>query len=874
MNTNRSNNLIDIYTSHQSKVSDKWEIYLTEYDRLFFPFRNKSVNLLEIGIQNRGSLEIWAKYFSNANLLIGCDIDKKCLNLKYENPSVEIVVGDATTDNTKNTILNYTKEFDIIIEDGSHISNHIIKAFLDFFPLLKEDGLFIVEDLHCSYWKDWEGGLYFPYSSMSFFKLLTDIINFEHWGIDKNITSYLEGFAQEYNLKIDENLFSFIHSVEFVNSMCIIKKAQPRKNICGKRYIVGTVASVSADPLQVKNTISEAPNQDNNFWSMIKQRPSENYLVLLEQIQKKDQQIQYWRNVANSMKNKSNINKVNTLKDNKLINHNIYQYIKPILDNTIKGDINGFAKMPLISIIMPVYNVDPKWLNLAIKSIENQWYENWELCIVDDKSTNQETINYLKSLINPRIKIKYLKNNLNISGASNEALGLATGEFIALMDNDDELTQDALYEVVKCINENDAEFIYSDEDKLEMNGASSDPHFKPSFAPDMFLAQNYISHLGVIKKDLIDKVGGFEIGLEGSQDYDLYLKVFEYTDKIYHISKVLYHWRKIPGSTASEFNSKSYAQEAGRKSLENAMKRRNIDANVLNGKYPGTYKVEYRIKDNPLVSIIIPFKDKPELLKMCIESILNKTTYKNFEIIGISNNSEENEIFDEMKRLKNLDKRVQFYEYNVPFNYSDINNHAVKNYANGKQIILLNNDIEIISPNWIEEMLMHSQRENVGVVGAKLYYPNDTIQHAGVIIGIGGAAGHAHKYFDRNHIGYFARLNLVQNYSAVTAACLMVKKSIYEEVHGLDKKDLKAAFNDVDFCLRVQEKKYRNIFTPYCEAYHHESISRGAKDTKEKIIRFYKEKDTFCKRHQKILKNGDPYYNYNLTLDRENFNLK
>jgi GT2 family glycosyltransferase len=523
---------------------------------------------------------------------------------------------------------------------------------------------------------------------------------------------------------------------------------------------------------------------------------------------------------------------------------------------------------------MPVYNVAPKWLDLAIKSLERQWYENWELCIVDDCSTNKRTIEYLKTIINSKIKIKFLRKNINISGASNEALKLAKGQYIALMDNDDELTPDALYEVVKCINKNDAEFIYSDEDKLEMNGSFSTPHFKPDFAPDMILSQNYISHLGVIRKDLIDKVGGFEIALEGSQDYDLYLKVFEHTDKICHIPKVLYHWRKVPGSTASEFSGKSYAQEAGRKSLENAMKRRKIDAKVLNGKYPGTYKVEYPIKNNPLVSIIIPFKDKPELLRMCIESILNKSTYSNFEIIGISNNSEEKEIFDEMKRLKNLDKRVQFYEYNVSFNYSEINNYAIKNYAKGEQVILLNNDIEIITSKWIEEMLMYSQRDNVGVVGAKLYYPNNTIQHAGVIIGIGGVAGHAHKYFDKNDTGYFARLNLVQNFSAVTAACLMVKKSIYEEVHGLNEKHLKIAFNDVDFCLRVQEKGYNNIFTPYCEAYHHESISRGSENTKKKKDRFRNEVLYMKRRHRLILKNGDPYYNPNLTLAREDFSLQ
>ena len=549
-----------------------------------------------------------------------------------------------------------------------------------------------------------------------------------------------------------------------------------------------------------------------------------------------------------------------------------YFYIEPTLTNEIENEIENFSKKPLISIIMPVYNVDKKWLDLAINSIKAQWYKEWEICIVDDCSTKKETKEYLENINNPKIKIKFLEKNLNISGASNRALELSSGEYIALMDNDDEITVDALYEVVKAINLKNADFIYSDEDKLEIDGRFSEPHFKPDFAKDMFLSQNYLSHLGVIKKELIEKVNGWTIGLEGAQDYDLYLKVLEHTENIYHISKVLYHWRKIEGSTALEFSEKSYAQKNGLKSLESAIERRGLKAKVINSKYPGTYKVEYEIKNNPLVSIIIPFKDKPELLDMCINSILKKSTYKNYEIIGISNNSEEKEIFELMKKLE-TDKKVSFYEYNVPFNYSKINNYAVKNYANGEHIILLNNDIEIISPNWIEEMLMFSQQKDIGAVGAKLYYPNNTIQHAGVIIGIGGVAGHSHKYFKKEDNGYFSRLNITQNLLAVTGACLMIKKTLYNKLNGLNEKDLKIAFNDVDFCLRLQEQGYQNIYTPYAEAYHYESISRGAENDTKKIERFNSEVDYMLKRHKKILEEGDPFYNKNLTLEHENFEI-
>ena len=552
----------------------------------------------------------------------------------------------------------------------------------------------------------------------------------------------------------------------------------------------------------------------------------------------------------------------------------IYRYKKPRLTKKIKKEIECFTFHPPISVAMPVYNVDAKWLQLAINSLKKQWYPYWELCIADDASSKKETVDFLTSINDPQIKIVYLKENVNISEATNAALELASGDYIALMDNDDELTVDAFYEVVKVINRSNAEFIYSDEDKLELDGSYADPHFKPDFAPDMFLSQNYLSHLGVVKKSLIDEVGGWTVSLEGAQDYDLYLKVLELTNKIVHIPKVLYHWRKLPGSTAAEFSDKSYAQEAGIKALEHAMKRRNIAAKVESGKYPGTHRVKYHITDDPLISIIIPFKDKSELLDMCINSILDKSTYQNYEIIGISNNSEEAETFEMMEKLKAKDGRVFFYEHNVPFNYSEINNHAVHEYAKGEHLVLLNNDIEIISHEWLESMLEFSQQNNIGAVGAKLYYPDDTIQHAGVIIGIGGVGGHSHKYFERSAIGYFSRLNIVQNFSAVTAACLMVKKTIFDELQGLNEKDLKIAFNDVDFCLRIGEAGYQNVYTPYCEAYHHESISRGEDDNPEKVARFNSEVDYMLERHNKILNAGDPYYNPNLTLTDENFTIR
>jgi len=552
----------------------------------------------------------------------------------------------------------------------------------------------------------------------------------------------------------------------------------------------------------------------------------------------------------------------------------VYNYLPPVWDINRESNIKRLLWQPLVSVIMPVYNVDPKWLELAVLSLQNQWYREWELCIVDDASTREDTKAYLQNLDDSRIKIMFLKQNLGISEASNRALSLAEGEYVALMDNDDELTPDALYEVVKAINRYGAEFIYSDEDKIELNGTYSDVHFKPDFSPDMFFSQNYLSHLGVMKKELIQKVGGWETGLEGSQDYDLYLKVLEQTDQICHIPKVLYHWRKVPGSTAAKFSDKSYAQEAGRSALQHTLQRRKIDAVVDNGKYPGTYRVKYTIKERPLISIIIPFKDKPELLDMCVNSILDKSTYLHYEIIGISNNSEELETFEMMKYLEGKSRKVAFYEYNIPFNYSAINNYAVSKYAKGEQIVLLNNDIEIITSDWMESMLEFSQREDVGAVGAKLYYPDDTIQHAGISVGPLRLAGHNFRHLPKDQPGYMGRESVVQNVSAVTTAMLMVKKTVYEELEGLNEENLKVAFNDVDFCLRIREKGYLNVYTPYCEAYHYESVSRGPDNTPENRERFSLELEFMQSKWHDILKNGDPYYNPNLTLEREDFTIK
>lgn len=552
-----------------------------------------------------------------------------------------------------------------------------------------------------------------------------------------------------------------------------------------------------------------------------------------------------------------------------------YRYTEPEMNENIRAEIASFSEQPLISIIMPVYNIEPKWLDLAIRSVDKQWYRNWELCIADDASTKRETVDYLEKIDHPRIKVSRLEKNLGISKASNEALKLAKGDYIALLDHDDELTPDALYEVVRIINKTHADFIYSDEDFITKEGRAIHAHFKPDFSPDLLLSHNYITHFTVIKRTLLDLPEVFRSRFDSAQDYDLFLRTTEKASHIAHIPKVLYHWRMLESSTSSGHQAKPKSVERGRQALKEALQRRKITGEVLPANLPNYYRVKRDIRGVPFVSIIIPFKDKPELLETCIGSILEKSTYKNFEIIGMSNNSEKPETYAMMKRLGSLDSRVVFHEYSRPFNYSEINNYAVRHYAHGEHVLLLNNDIEIISPDWIEALLEHSQRPEIGCVGAKLYYEDGTIQHAGAIIGLGGYVAHSHRGLPGNSHGYFNRLNVIQNLSAVTGACLMVKKALYLEVGGMDETHLKIAYNDIDFCLRIRERGYLNLFTPYCEAYHYESKSRGDDNASvEKQRRFEQEKAYLRNRHPIVETLNDPYYNPNLTLDAEDFSLR
>jgi O-antigen biosynthesis protein len=1529
-----------IFAEHTGKVSDKWTLYVSEYERHFQMYRDRPVRLLEIGIQNGGSLEVWAKYFSRAKKLVGCDIDAKCFSLRFENKKIAVVVGDANCDEIEQRILAKSASFDLIVDDGSHRSSDIVRSFARYFKHLSDDGLYVAEDLHCSYWQQFEGGIFHPFSSISFFKRLADVVNHQHWGVGKARIQLLKTFNREYDTSFDENTLSRVHSIEFVNSMCIVKKSPPPDNSLGARIVIGTIAQVESAPiglhgtpcpefdqgannwatrelsieeelaplnakvesldetlakrdaenLSLRNSAVESESSHENKVALLQSQIEQHLSVLaereatfsaqlqqiytahsqanLEQIeqshrreemlkaqlaqaereanhqlqalaaremafstqlqhihlahtqerleiarrnmskeealkarlargwqlaQSSQQQLEknerafsaqlqqakskhaqeiekliqqnlateemlnarlteatqqsqgyqqklaereiafseqlqefqlthargmseqfnryetrtqeFARNLAanqselarrniewQEMEQKQKailVSVLNELKD--VYESRIWQWTSPfrkvgpallgahhwysqtvstlgsvggqaatmalagpiegkqtelsanLIENnrvfdmvagqsptaarslnelltfwgeefvrvayiTILGreadeaglrhylsslysgaskfeivtrlfsseeakskgltldgldeamrtselyelmchfdesfvrkayiavlgrdidadglqnylsriregeerieilaelrgseegqakslDIRGldvaikkhlsrktslrrsilgwgnmteslahaqrnirvlenrmyaldlewgqkwiqhlgneiagpkslalaerkstrnkgfdeqwyvsqnpevassgltplehyqrhgkqqglhpffdedwylleypdvatsgldprehyerygklegrhprfdrdwyvtrypdvaasgieplehylrhgkaegrfpafsefspdgnnyskwirdfdtitaldrevmastlerFVEMPLISIIMPVYNPNAHWLREAIDSVRNQIYPKWELCIADDASPNPEIRSILReyALIDTRIKVDYRKDNGHISAASNSALAIASGQWVALLDHDDTLPEHALFWVVHTINSNsEIRLIYSDEDKINEVSQRFGPYFKCDWNPDLFYSHNMFSHLGVYQMGLVREVGGFRIGFEGSQDYDLALRCIERVkpDQIHHIPRVLYHWRMHAESTASSADAKPYAMIAGERAINDHLSRLGVNAKVDLQAFG--YRVRHALPAKPpLVSLIIPTRNGLDLLQRCVESIVRKTTYTNYEILIVDNGSDEPAT---LKYLKSISSKpnISVIRDDRPFNYSALNNGAVR-FANGEVIGLVNNDIEVISPDWLSELVSHALRPEVGAVGAKLLFPDDTIQHAGILLGITGIAAHAHKGFPRNAHGYFSRANLIQSFSAVTGACLVVRKSVYELVGGLNEVDLAVAFNDVDFCMRLTEAGYRNIWTPYAELYHHESATRGYEDSPEKAARFKKEVEYMEKR---LAKREDPAYSPNLTSTGSDFSL-
>ncbi|MCR9071760.1 MAG: glycosyltransferase [Alphaproteobacteria bacterium] len=538
----------------------------------------------------------------------------------------------------------------------------------------------------------------------------------------------------------------------------------------------------------------------------------------------------------------------------------------------IRAHIDRMETRPLFSVVMPTYETPTELLEKAVESVKAQLYGDWELCIADDGSKSEDTRRLLERYAaeDPRIKIVFRETNGHISAATNSALDLATGDWIALLDHDDELTEDALYWMAASLEADpDADILYSDEDKIDENGKFCDPYFKPDWSPELFLSQNMINHLGVYRRALVEKAGRFREGFEGSQDYDLALRVLEQTtpDRVRHVPVVLYHWRMVEGSVALATDEKSYPYERARTAIAEHLERSGVKAQVTAGRDGFSHRVLPALPARkPHVTVIVPTRDRLDMMRMVVTGLLESTAYPNWDLVIVDNGSEKTETLDYFAEIQ-ADKRISVLRDDAPFNFSRLNNLAVEK-AKGPLILLLNNDIEPIGDGWLEEMVRHLQRPGVGAVGAKLYYPNDTVQHVGVTTGIGGVAGHFDKHLPREAPGYFSRAQLVHNVSATTAACLLTTKRIYKEIGGMNENELKVAFNDVDFCLKIRAAGYRIVLTPYAELYHHESVSRGLEDTAEKRERFRSEMLWMRNKWGDAL-DADPYFNPNLSLDQE-----
>lgn len=540
-----------------------------------------------------------------------------------------------------------------------------------------------------------------------------------------------------------------------------------------------------------------------------------------------------------------------------------------------------FPKNILFSILVPLYNTPEVFLREMIDSVVSQTYENWELCLADGSDADHAYVEQIvKGYGDDRIRYERLTENLGISGNTNKCFEMAKGDYIGLFDHDDILHPTALYEYMKVICDKGADYIYCDE--TTFSGKSIDHmitlHFKPDFAPDNLRANNYICHFSVFSKELVDKCGTFRTEFDGSQDHDMILRLTKAATNIVHVPKILYYWRSHAGSVASDINAKSYAIDAAKGAVAAHLTACGFSGFKIESSraFETIFRIRYALTGHPLVSILIPNKDHTEDLRRCIESITDRTSYDNYEIIVIENNSVTDEIKDYYETLK-MHPRIKVVSYEGAFNYSAVNNFGAS-CAEGEYIILLNNDTEVITRNWIEELLMYAQRDDVGAVGCMLYYPDYTIQHAGIVLGMGAhrTAGHSHYKMAKENLGYMGRLCYAQNVSAVTGACLMVKKKLFDEVGGLSE-DLAVALNDVDFCLKLRKKGLLNVFTPFAELFHYESVSRGTDVTEEasrqNAERYNRECDLFKEKWRAELDKGDPYFNPNFSLDYSNFVL-
>lgn len=954
----RLTSLNTLYQKHHGKVSDKWSLYLSEYERLFATYQKQEVSVLEIGVQNGGSLEIYGQYFLKAKKIVGCDVNPSCSALDFADPRITVVVGDANSNETAERICKAAASFDLVIDDGSHRSSDIIRSILRYFSCLNEGGIYIVEDLHCSYWQEFEGGLFGPCTSISFFKKLTDIINYQHWGIDASRSEIFSTFTECYGVEFDESLLEKIHSIEFINSMCIIRKCEASLNELGTQFVAGDTELVFQGRKALHGKVSTPPNQSENPWLIPAERlivdRDEQIAKLAQAVACRDGQI---ADLARSMANRdeqvaslsqavadrdgqiANFNQIVAGHDKqmaRILNSRSWQLTLPLrlvgrelrrareiyrfgsaMTIASGGPFNLMRKLgavirregvksigvksrsiyarykesgyiginlrlakqeelkqldvslvqsgPAISIVMPVYNTPLDMLSAAIRSVCEQAYQNWELVIVDDNSTDPKLVKLIEkcAIKDKRIKTCFRKENGNISAALNTGLEIASGEFIAVLDHDDVLDPAALYWIAHAILQNpSADYVYTDEDKLSRNGdLCFGPFYKPGWSPEYLLGMMYTCHLGVYRASIVREIGGYRAEFDGAQDYDFTLRFLNKTNNVIHVPRVLYHWRVWEQSTAHSLDAKPLAQERARKALAEFLESRRENFVIKDGPSPGHHRVDFLPKGEPRVSIVIPTANGTIELNGAVErhieavtkSIIEKTRYKNYEVIIVHNG----DLLPEQEELLSQYKNISLVHYDSrTFSLSQKINLGCA-HANGKYLVIMNDDIRVISEDWLGLMTGMVQREGVGVVGPKLLFPDGTIQHAGVVL-LGGLPGHAYYQLPRNSDGYALGAKINRNYLAVTGACAITPKSLFDQVGGYSER-YPLNYNDVDYCLKLHQLGYRSVYLANVELYHYEGVSKeGGRSVADAEINKFLE-------DWSAIYSGDPYYNSNLS---------
>lgn len=954
----RLNSLRTLYQEHQEKVSDKWDFYLSEYERLFAEYRMQAASILEIGVQNGGSLEIYARYFPHASHIVGCDVDPACAALSFADPRISVVIGDANAAETQQKVRDIAPGFDLIIDDGSHRSGDIIRSFAQYFSLLRDGGIYVVEDLHCSYWQDFEGGLHGFATSMAFFRRLTDIVNHQHWGIDAAKSAVLAGFADAYGVVFDEDLLGRIHSVEFLNSMCIVRKRASNLNALGIQHVAGHAEPVCEGRKALHGKTSTPPDQSKNPWLIPPEKQvadRDGHIALLSQVIKScdERHAQLVHAIAERDEQLAQLSRSLTVMDSRvatlhravaereeviagLFNSRSWKLTLPLRlmhrdylrarqvyrfgmaacaalggplglaqrlhvlirkeglasvvakSKTLYGrykegghaaacapatsqeaaevlDMRLVQAGPLISIVMPVYNTPVDMFREAIQSVCQQVYQNWELIVVDDNSTDQELLETIAAYAQKdrRIKTCFRTENGNIAAALNTGLEMVAGEFTAVLDHDDALDPAALYWIARALlDKPDADYVYTDEDKLSKSGSLCfGPFYKPGWSPEYLLGMMYTCHFGVYRTALVREVGGYRREFDGAQDYDFTLRFLQRTDKVIHVPRVLYHWRVWERSTAQSLDAKPLAQERARKALAEFLESQNENFVIRDGPQPGHHRVDFLAKGDPLVSIVIPTAngtiavngETERHIDAVVQSIFDRTRYKNYEVVVVHNGDLLAEQVERFSRHANL----RLVHYDAPgFSLSQKINLGCK-HAKGEYLVIMNDDIRVISEDWLDLMTGMVQRKGVGVVGPKLLFPDNTIQHAGVVL-LSGLPGHAYYKQPKDADGYALGAKINRNYLAVTGACAITPKWLFDEVGGYSER-YPLNYNDVDYCLKLHQLGYRSVYLANVEMYHYEGVSKaGGRTVAESEI------EKFLEDWSAIYGN-DPYYNPNLS---------